>query len=60
MPNALDRPRVAVCPAVYFLLITVHLKAVPNRNYFQSLACDTHNFLNSSLYKGDTELIREK
>jgi hypothetical protein len=60
MPNSLHWPGKAVCPAVYFLPITVYLNAVPNRNYFHSLACGSHNSLNSALYKEDSELIRQE
>jgi hypothetical protein len=60
MPNSLIRPGKAICPVVYFLLITDHLKAVPNRNYFHSITCGSHNSLNSALYREDSELIRQE
>jgi hypothetical protein len=60
MPNSLNGPGKAICPAVYSLLITVHLKAVPNRNYFHSLTCGSHNSLNSALYKEYIEPIRQE
>jgi hypothetical protein len=60
MPNSIIRPGTAICPAFYFLLITGHPKAVPNRNYFHSITYGSHNSLNSALYKEDSELIRQE
>jgi hypothetical protein len=60
MPNSLNRPEKAICPAVCSLLITIHSKAVLNRNYFHSLTCGSHNSLNSALYKEAMELSRQE